>query len=296
MKLTTIADLKAVKTLQPFVEMVQGLGDHYLQFISQDSGGFRFEVEAGAEKDRKPGIHASEMSCARRMVYSIAAVERRPDPTSTDANMRMRMRLGQAVHAMLQNELIRMCQWAPYVSPNGQRYDLTFVPETRISPALGGPAEDHGIESSSDGIFTFWQNGEAVFRMILEIKTASDKDYEKTNAPKPEHVEQTHLYMACLDVPFTWILYYNKSNSNFSKPYAPFFFRFSEKLWSSLESRFIVNAHRAAIQQLPERSESIACRWCPFSYECKPSILTKYAAPQVHSSASLVRHLGRRSP
>ena len=293
MKLTTIADLQTVQDIRPYLDLVQGLGDHYLRFIEQDLEGYEYTVSAGAERDRKPGIHASEISgCARRLVYGISGIERKPDPKATDVNMRMRFRIGTAVHAMLQDDLIRMCKSGPYTGPDGTQYTLTFEPETRITSETPGPAADYGVESSSDGVFTFWLGSLPVLRLLLEIKTSSKDEYDKLTQPKPEHTEQTHLYMACLDIPLTWLWYYNKSNSNFTKPYPPFLFRFSEKLWSGLEARFVLNTHRAERNELPPRTESIACRWCPFGYTCGPTILQKGGAPV--SSAISTRQLGMR--
>lgn len=297
--LMTIGDLKVNTDLRPYVELVQGLGDHYLRFIENDVDGYHYDVQAGAESARKPGVHASEVSgCARRLVYGIAGTERRPDPHGTDANMRMRFRLGQAVHAMLQGDLERMCRWSPYVGPDGNRYQLTFVPEVPINSSMPGAATEHDVESSTDGVITFWLQEIPVLRILLEIKTSSALEYEKIKEPKSEHLEQTHIYMACLDVPFTWMLYYNKSNSNFTKPYAPFFFRFSQKIWDGLEIRLVVNQHLATIQSLPERTEGMHCRWCPFSYTCKPSILERRGQPQQQSrqnNAWVANQFGRKT-
>jgi len=290
MKLITIADLQT-QDLKPILEVIKGLGSHYIRFIENDLNGYQYEVSAGPESGRKPGIHASEVSgCARRLVYGIGPTERRPDPTTTDANMRMRFRLGTAVHHAIQDDFIRMCA-VPYNAPNGSTYTLTFEPETRIDPSIGGPAAEFNVQSSTDGIFTFWQDGQPVIRTLLEIKTASKDEFEKIKEPKLEHTEQGHVYMGCLDIPLIWFLYYNKSNSNFTHPMAPFLLRFNQKLWSDLEIRFIHSIHMHETGQLPERTESMACRWCPFSYDCKPTILNRSSATLNSGTAS--RRLGK---
>ncbi len=304
-RLTTIADLKTMPDLRWAVDLMGMIGWRYEEFIKADVGGYSYTVSAGPEADRKPGIHASEISgCARRLVYGIGT-ERRPDTASTDVNMRMRFRLGTAVHAMLQDELGRMCAQGPFIGPGNLQYIATFTPEAKILPSLAGPAADHGVDSSTDGIFVIYvavnepePHWEPILRFILEIKTASKDEYEKMKKPDDKHVEQAHLYMGCLDVPVTWMLYYNKSNSNFTKPAPPYLFRFNEKLWSDLEMRFLRSNHMAATNHLPERTEGIHCRWCPFSYTCQPSILTRLSSvpPAAVVSSNALRRLGGKRP
>lgn len=290
MKLLTIGDLQT-QDLKPVLDTIKGLGDHYTRFIETDLNGYRYEVAAGPESGRKPGIHASEVSgCARRLVYGIGTTERRPDSSTTDANMRMRFRLGTAVHHSIQDDFVRMCA-TPYRAPDGTIYTLTFEPETRISPEIGGPAAEFNVQSSTDGIFTFWRDGEAVIRILLEIKTASKDEFDKIKSPKLEHIEQGHVYMGCLDIPLIWYLYYNKSNSNFTHPLSPYLLRFSQKIWDDLEIRFIHSTHMNDIGTLPDRTESMACRWCPFSYTCSPSILNK-TSTSINSSTAK-RRLGK---
>ena len=292
MKLTTIADLQT-QDIKPVLEVIRGLGSHYLRFIENDLNGYRYEVSAGPESGRKPGVHASEVSgCSRRLVYGIGTTERIPDPTTTDANMRMRFRLGTAMHASIQDDLIRMCQAGPYVAPDGTAYTMLFEPEGHISPSLGGAAAEHNVQSSTDGTFQlFGPDGQLAIRFLLEIKTASSGEYDKLKEPKLEHIEQGHIYMGCLDVPLIWFLYYNKSNSNFTHPLPPFLLRFSDKLWKDLEIRIVHAAFMNDTQALPDRSESMACRWCPWSYTCKPAILSR-KAPTPVSSAVTKRRLG----
>lgn len=266
----------------------------YRDFIRNDIGGYQYTVSASPESEREMGIHASEVSgCHRRLVYGIGT-ERRPDPVSTDINMRMRFRLGQAVHAMLQDEFQRMCATGPLVGPGNIPFTLTFEAETHIAPHLGGAASDHGIHSSTDGIFTFWYLSEPIIRILLEIKTKSGPEFDKLKTPAVDHIEQSHVYMGTLNVPMTWLLYYNKSNSNFTDPEPPFLFRFNDKLWSDLEMRFLRSNHMAETNNLPPRTEGIHCRWCPFAYTCNPEFLTRFSSAPPVSSSVASRRLGVR--
>jgi hypothetical protein len=304
-RLLTTADLKTQTDLRWATDLMGMLSWKYEEFIKNDVNGYSYTVSAGPESDRKPGIHGSEISgCQRRLVYGIAT-ERRPE--GTNVNMRMRFRLGTAVHAMLQDEFRRLCLQGPFIGPGNVYYAMSFEAETKIIPSIGGPAADHGIDSSSDGIFTFYAavnepepHWEACLRFLLEIKTKSKDEFEKMKAPDKDHIEQTHLYMGCLDLPITWLLYYNKSNSNFTKPVAPYAFRFNEKLWSELEMRFLRSNSMAAMGQLPDRTEGMHCGWCPFTWTCQPSILPQLrsssmpVAPPVASSNALRRLGGKR--
>jgi CRISPR/Cas system-associated exonuclease Cas4 (RecB family) len=237
-------------------------------------------VQEGGERNREAGIHASEMSkCMLKMVYSIMGVERRPDADKTDANMKLRFRTGTAVHAMIQTDFERMAAW--YTAANSPLgWALTFERELKVRADLQEVARTWALSSSCDGAFTFWrwngQQWEAYLRVGVEIKTSSAPSYEDRKKPEPDHLEQTTLYQACLDLPLMWVLYYNKSNSNFTTPYAPWLFKFDEQRWKQdLEVRFAKAHQHAASRQLPDRTEGKHCSWCPFAYACQPKVLNK---------------------
>lgn len=297
MQLISLADLQRPdEELGPLISQAQKLGELWLDFIRQDADAYEYNVFDGGEKNRSPGIHASEMSkCMVKMVYSIAGVERRVDPASVDANMKLRFRTGTAIHAMVQRDFERMAQWYTQRYFN-QGLVLTFEKELSIKPHLQAVAAAWGLSSHCDGAFTFQRwNGydwQTYLRVGVEIKTTSDAQYVERKKPDHDHMEQTCLYQACLDLPLMWVLYYNKSNSNFTTPFAPWLFKFDRHLWErELEVRFAKAHQAAATGQMPERSEGRHCSWCPFSYACKPNILTRmsYTATPVISSGLLVR-------
>lgn len=269
MKLTTIDDLnRPAAEKNMLIERAMQLGKWYGEFKASDTETHKYEVEIHGERGRAPGIHASEISkCQRLLTYSIQGVQRRPVAAgSTDVNMKLRFAIGHAVHAMLQSDFQRMCERF-----NGA---LTFEPEVRIHPGLGGAAAQWGMSSSCDGIFTFWHEGQAYLRVGLEIKTASDKEYEKTLKPKDEHYDQTCLYQKALDLPLMWILNYNKSNSNWTNSEPPWLFQFNAQLWhTKLEPTFAEATRCAQANQLPPREEGRPCRWCPFAWTCQPPSL-----------------------
>jgi hypothetical protein len=123
----------------------------------------------------------------------------------------------------------------------------------------------------------------------LEIKTESEKQFEKLREPRDYHKEQTTLYMAALNLPLMWLFYYNKSNSNITSSFPPYLFQFDRKLWDTLEMRFAKAHGMAAQNQLPARTEGMPCRWCAFSYTCQPSLLKGQQPKRTKLSLGMVK-------
>lgn len=278
MPLNSTTELKG-QDLTPYIEFVNSLSQMYFDYVanSQDDT-YSYTVDHFGGKERAPGIHASEISnCMKLMVYSLMNTQRYSDPSTSDVNMLMRFALGTAVHAMVQNDWHRICEKTAgqIVFDGCSGYTLSFQDEVKISPELGGLSAYWNLHSACDGIFTLWSpHGQPVLRIGLEIKTESDKQFDKLTQPRVYHKKQTTLYMAALDIPLLWVFYYNKSNSNISTSYPPYVFQFDEKLWKELENRFSEAHQYAASQQLPQGTEGMHCRWCAYSYTCKPAILS----------------------
>jgi CRISPR/Cas system-associated exonuclease Cas4 (RecB family) len=302
MQLISLADLqRPEEQIGHLIQHAQRLGELWVEFLKQDTEKYEYTVYDGGEKERSAGIHASEMSkCMTKLVYSIMGAERRPDTSATDVNMKLRFRTGTALHSMIQSDFKRMAVW--YTKNNSQYgYALDFTPEVKIREDLQTVAADWGLSSHCDGIFTLyqWQQPQEgsplwapVLRLGLEIKTSSGGQYEDRKRPEPDHLEQTCLYQATLDLPLMWLLYYNKDNSNFTTPYAPWLYKFDRNLWErELEMRFAKAHHYAETRQMPERTEGRHCRWCPFGYICKPKVLEQKVnyGPPVVSPGMLVR-------
>lgn len=279
MPLLTIADLnQPQQNIDQYVTAANSLSQMYFDYIAgkQDEG-YSYTVEHHGSGGRAAGIHASEISnCLKLVVYSILGVQRWSDPGSADVNMLMRFDLGTAVHAMVQNDWNRIALKAGNTLTVGEHPNcsVVFEDEVRIHPGLGGAAAEWDLHSACDGIFTFYSHlGHPVLRIGLEIKTESDKQYEKLTQPRGYHKEQTTLYMAALDLPLMWTFYYNKSNSNITTSFPPYLFQFDPRLWEALEMRFAKAHHLASIRQLPQGTEGMYCKWCSYSYDCKPAIL-----------------------
>jgi hypothetical protein len=238
-------------------------------------------VEFRGERDRKPGIHASELSgCKRKMVYSLMGTPRRIQSHEKDIGMQRRFDIGTMVHAVIQHEFHLMCAW--YNSTQTQ-VCLTFQDEVKINASLGGLAAKYEADSSCDGSFVFWQAGYNAegqlawipfLRVGLEIKTASTDEYAKLKEPKKEHKEQTCFYMTMLGIPLMWVLYYNKNNQSYTSSEAPFLSKYNYHMWvNSLEPRIVEAFEMARDNKLPPRSEGMPCGWCPWGWTCQPNYL-----------------------
>jgi CRISPR/Cas system-associated exonuclease Cas4 (RecB family) len=261
---------------------VQGLSSLFYEYIATDPGGFNYEVSVSSESGRGGGIHASEASkCARKLVYSIQNTERRVG-SKRDPNMIMRFRVGTALHAMLQNDWDRIAG----VVPN----NLEFESEINIHPGSSELAKEFDIYSSCDGIFTLLdEKREPLIRVGLEIKSSSAKEFENRRSPESDHVEQSTIYQACLDLPLMWVLYYNKSNSNITTSFKPWLFKFNTQLWEKMQRKFVKSHHQAATQELPERAEGMHCKWCPYSYTCQPQITQSRQPLQISAGMGVRR-------
>jgi len=271
LQLLTISDLQT--DWQPLLSNVGYLGQLYDHFKRHDSGDRDIPVHIYGESTREPGVHASEVSgCLRRLVYGIQGAQRRVKPEDVNINMRRRFQLGHMLHALTQDDFDLMC-----MHTDGK---LTFLDEVKVHPDMGGAAETYHIHSSCDGIFTFLnEQYNPYLRVGLEIKTMSADQFEKATKPLDYHLDQVCVYMKTLDLPLMWLFYYNKSNSNWTKPMAPYLITFDHKLWGRLEQR-ITHAYAAAsARQLPERQEGLPCTWCPFTWTCEPTSLKRRNAP-----------------
>lgn len=251
MPLLRIADLETAN--ESLFTAAQELSDMYDKWDGSDT------------HERPAGIHASEISgCARKAVYTMMGTQKmeRPDPM-----WRKKFKHGHWVHAGLQRDLHDMA--------NSMGGKLKFQDEVPVNPYNSEIARQFEIYSHCDGIFTIkapGADGQLVdtIRIGLEIKTASPMEYEKLTGPKEAHIEQVTTYMACLDLPCFWLLYYNKANENTTPSRGKFFVRFQHSVWNQLAERFSAWHDLVERTILPDREEGIGCEWCPYRWTCNP--------------------------
>lgn len=289
-KLLRISDLQSlpVDKRAVILKEVHQLTNTYYNFIKNHNHTFTFEVKIFADETREAGIHASEVSgCFRRFVYALMNTEK--VTKTSDVNMKMRFRLGHAIHAMVQND------WHTIAEQSGGR--IMFEDEVRIHPSMGGPAALWNLHSSCDGIITICKQEEGAWtpwiRSGMEIKTESGPQFEDLKSPRDYHEEQVCIYQKALDLPLMWTFYYNKSNSNITASQPPWVFEFDQTLWESLEVRFVMAMQRAETNTLPDREEGMPCRWCAFSWHCNPKILKRKRGTMPLLSRSTVGNIRR---
>lgn len=270
MPLASIADLnRPLEEILPFIEQAKELSLMYDDFIVLEQDGH----------DRVPGIHASELyPCLRKPVYSLMGTPRKPNVSKF---WKQRFKMGTAIHQFLQADFHQMARRSQtgkamrVAAELAEKMDcyVTFEDELKIAPELQPIAAHYQLQSHADGVFTFKKKDtyEVVLRVGLEIKSESPGEYEKLKEPKHEHVRQGHIYMACLDLPLMWFLYMNKGNQNNTNSTAPYLVTWQPRVWAELEDRFQTVHGFAARQELPDRTETIMCEFCPWAYTCQPS-------------------------
>jgi hypothetical protein len=264
LSLARIADLnQPPEALAQYFEIARSLSKMYDNLLAT------WEEDKG---ERPPGIHASEVAkCLRQAFYSCVSLEKRQ---VTEVNMRRRFHIGHAIHSMVQKELHKMAAHAQaeeIAQQNG--WYLEFDDEVKVNPALQELAAKYNIWSSCDGVFTFreLEHGEVVLRIGLEIKSEAPDGYAKLNGPKEDHIDQVHIYMACLDLPLLWFFYMNKANQNTTPSHAPWLIPFDSKIWNRLEGRMqhVLTSVTDGIE--PAREEGFHCGFCPYTWECQPT-------------------------
>jgi hypothetical protein len=229
--------------------------------------------------ERAPGIHASELyPCLRKVVYSLMNV---PKKNNVSKFWKQRFKVGSAIHDMLQRDFHKMAKqqvigqaktFAEHIAEK-MNCRMAFESEAPVSPKFQAIAAHYNIHSSCDGIFSFFDldTDELVLRIGLEIKSKSAPEYEKLKVPEEQHIRQGHIYMACLDVPLIWFFYMNKSNQNNTNSQAPWLMVWQPKIWVEVENRCIDATAHAARNQLPPRTETVICQFCPWAYTCEPA-------------------------
>jgi hypothetical protein len=268
--LRTIEELRALDapTRQALVHHAMQLSTLWYQWKLQHDGAFTITVKHETSRERKTGVHASELhGCLRKLVYAVRGEPRQSG--NRDVNMQRRFDIGTMTHELIQHEFKEMCAWLRQYGT-----ELYFDAEVPIHPGLGGVAQGYHMYSSCDGVFTFCTQGAPYLRVGLEIKTSSYLEFDKLTKPKEDHAWQTCMYQRALDLPYMWVLYYNKSNSNTTPSEAPWLFQFNEPLWSgTIEPRIMSAYQMASAGQLPAREEGRPCGWCAWAWTCNPNCM-----------------------
>lgn len=207
---------------------------------------------------RPPGIHASEVCvCLRKTYYTLRNAKK---VNETPPDLQARFEIGHAFHEMVQRSL----RYAGNV-----RGDFTFVAEVPTHDTKLG--REYNIQSSCDGIFTWLDsNKKPLLRIGLEIKTESYSGFKDLRAPKPQHIDQALVYMACLDLPLMYFAYINKNDGAWKPMEAPWLYVFDPVRWKHILDRIELVTAAHIEERLPSKETGFHCTMCPYKHVCKP--------------------------
>ena len=253
-------------------------------------------VDMRKHAPRPAGVHASEVSgCKRKLVYTMRGTAKED---RASVAWKQRFKVGQALHDIMQADLHSMAKQS-----NGF---ITFEDEVRISPDTHTIAAKWGIHSSADGVLTFyekkpidskafgqWAEGDVdcrtpIRRILVEIKSKAPDAFDKLRAPESDHIDQATVYMACLNIPLTWYMYWNKGDQTITPSAGPFLQPFDPKRWAKIEERMAEAwdyLEKEELQgKLPDskKDEGVLCEFCPYSWTCQPGYLNNRGKRMTH--------------
>lgn len=249
MKLTSIAHLEVpgALALEQAAQDLTKIYDTFLDNYPDDS------------HEREAGVHATELNtCLRQVVYTLFRTQK---VAHVDRMWRKKFQVGHAIHDMLQRHFHMMV-----TNSNGR---LLFDDEVRVQDTPLG--RELCLTSSCDGIFTFCDDQlDPFLRVAVELKSKSAEEYKKLRGPEKKHIQQAHLYMAALDVPLAWLLYWDKGTEHYTPSLQPYLIRFDPLVWAGLADRAHTALDFAHNNQLPDQEVGLHCQWCPYAYTCNP--------------------------
>lgn len=231
-------------------------------------------------RDSRGGVfHPSAVgACKRKSVYEYTFA---PGESADTAQDREVFRLGHAVHVIVQGHMHRL--------KAGDGITVYFEDEVTYDPATDELFLDFHIGGTTDGVLTL-ETKSWTQRGIIEIKSIKDKNFALlADQPKPEHLQQAHLYAKRFDCPIIWIFYYNKNTSE----YKIYTHLFDQKVYATALARFIEQLDHAAEGTLPDREESFwGCPRCAFKALCQPAILRGESRARSRNALTHIRKKG----
>lgn len=169
---------------------------------------------------------------------------------------------GTAVEAQLQYYL------HTYAMKQGWVYNSHPKIKSNSSPV----AREYVIGGEGDGEGTIALSGELVMDCLFEIKTARESAYQRLVDPRKSHkgyIKQMHAYMACLDLPFGWLIFINKNVSHIKA--FPIFF--DHVIWKDITDRLDMIKDAVKRGKQPAKTVSnYSCLECKYLEVCGPPI------------------------
>jgi len=259
MQLRSIEDLKSagadeLKEALSNVQVISRL-EAYLEDINLKPSGRKLCVFSASELGSKGGISPCgnyPMGCARMLYYRYIG---EPPESRIDPRLRRIFDTGHAVHGQLQG----------YLGKLAKELGDVFVDEATFNEDTSPVAAQYEIDSTTDGIYSV-KTPNLDLRFGIEIKTMKAELFKGLNKPSPENVIQSHVYMACLDLPAMTIVYYNKNDSTMME----FLIPFQQEIWDSIAEKIVYVRKCAVDEKPPEREAGYHCNTCRYKHVCKP--------------------------
>jgi CRISPR/Cas system-associated exonuclease Cas4 (RecB family) len=158
--------------------------------------------------------------------------------------------IGHSVHAVAQESLHRAM---------GQHFQDEVNVTLQEAMILGG---------SADGVSTFFR----LCRVLLEIKTISEKEFLKLRKPKKEHITQAAaLYAKGLKVPFISFLYISKGWPHDMKEYVLVYDETDFRNWYREKGKKVDDAMETGVPPKADASP-YECKECGYGYGCPQRI------------------------
>jgi CRISPR/Cas system-associated exonuclease Cas4 (RecB family) len=193
------------------------------------------------------------VGCSRKLYYRYIGTEAHDH---IEPRLRRIFNTGTMIHIQLQNYLKEIC-----ARSGGTEQ---FKDEKPIFPNTSKTADILDIVSTTDGEYEIF--GVDNVRWLVEIKSINTDEFKTMSKPKEEHVVQSNVYMGCLDIPVSLILYYDKNTSSM----AEYLVKFNHDLWDAVVIKINYVRDFATEEKEPPQEPGFHCRTCRYSYICKP--------------------------
>lgn len=206
-------------------------------------------------------FHPSAIShkCDFKLYLDLIGAKSRPKHGS---HLQCIFDLGTAVHEMMQY----------YLASHAMYHDWEYMDEVAFEPENSSEAKRLKVCGSADGLATRVVTvgpKRLKMKIVFEFKTISKAGFEKLGSkPQTPHIQQTHMYMRCLDAPVTVVIYINKNDSNM----VAFPYLFDVRTWKPLEERLVRIAEMADNLEDPIKAVGYDCMECGYLEDCNPPL------------------------
>lgn len=283
-------NIKSVERLKLYLESLNGKENQERQpeWVPCKKCGTRGYVLEENVRRNNADIHASQIHKCLKFIWFSCTDYVNEGRSQVGADLRLIFDHGHSLHHMLQG-YGRKGAWC---NPSSYNAEVTIIPDGEEASLRGERVLEEAIKyrvrSSVDAVI--WNYivpgvrdlGEVSIRIIHEYKSIGPgkpkKDgtmyggFADLRGPKLEHKWQSTIYMHCLNVPLTSIIYYNKGYDqlmDFVTPYDPITWNFVknkiEAVLDYAERGVEPPWERTSAAQNPDE-----CKTCDYKHICCP--------------------------